>query len=158
MTAPFLSEPMTVLPEWIDYNGHLNMAYYNVLLDQGVDQLWSDLSFGPDYRERTGCTTYSAEYHIRYLRELHEGDKVRTSFQLLDFDSKRFHFAQSLIHEEGWVAAQGEGLGLHVDQSGPRVAPMPADIHAKFQALLEEHAKLPQPDFVGRPMGIHRKS
>ena len=26
--TPFLSSPMEVRPEWIDYNGHLNMAYY----------------------------------------------------------------------------------------------------------------------------------
>ena len=29
--APFVSSRMKVEPAWIDYNGHLNMAYYNVL-------------------------------------------------------------------------------------------------------------------------------
>lgn len=148
---------MTVAPEWIDYNGHLNMAYYNVLLDRGVDELWGELGFGPAYREETGCTTYSAEYHIRYVREIHEGDRVRASFQLLDFDEKRFHFVQTLIHEEGWVSAQGEGVGLHIVQSGPRVAPMPEVIQARFAALLEAHKQLPVPDFVGRPLGLRRK-
>ena len=32
--APFMSSVMEIIPEWIDYNGHLNMAYYNVLFDQ----------------------------------------------------------------------------------------------------------------------------
>ena len=32
--APFVSSVMRVEPAWIDYNGHLNMAYYNVLLDR----------------------------------------------------------------------------------------------------------------------------
>jgi hypothetical protein len=27
--APFVSSVMQVEPAWIDYNGHLNMAYYN---------------------------------------------------------------------------------------------------------------------------------
>ena len=26
--APFVSSVMRVEPEWIDYNGHLNVAYY----------------------------------------------------------------------------------------------------------------------------------
>ena len=157
MPAPFLSEPMLVRPEWLDYNGHLNMAYYNVLMDHGVDQLWDRLGFGPDYRQRTGCTTYAAEYHMRYVRELHGGSAVRVSYQLLDFSPKSFHFYQELLHEDGWVAATGEGLSLHVDQSGPRVAPMPPEILSRFQALMDEHAALPRPTHVGRAIGIRRK-
>ncbi len=157
MSKPFISSLMTVRPEWIDYNGHLNMAYYNVLMDQGVDELWKQLGFGVDYREETGCTTYSAEYHIHYKREVHEGDRLRATFQLLDYDEKRFHFAQELVHEDGWTSAQGEGLGLHIDQSGPRVAPMPTAILAQFESLKLAHSGLPKPDYVGRPMGIKRK-
>jgi acyl-CoA thioester hydrolase len=36
--APFVSSVMRVEPAWIDYNGHLNMAYYNVLFDRAVDE------------------------------------------------------------------------------------------------------------------------
>ena len=36
--APFVSSIMKVEPAWIDYNGHLNMAYYNVLFDRGADE------------------------------------------------------------------------------------------------------------------------
>src|SRR5688572_3341505 len=32
--APFVSSVMRVEKGWIDYNGHLNMAYYNVLFDR----------------------------------------------------------------------------------------------------------------------------
>ena len=105
------------------------MAYYNVLFDRGVDQVWERLGFGPTIPPRhADCTTYTAEFHLRYLREIGLGDQVRASFQLLDHDDKRIHFYQELIHTDGWVSATGEGMMLHVDQSGPRVAPMPADI------------------------------
>ena len=53
----FRSAPMSVLPEWIDYNGHLNMAYYSVLMDKCADQAYPALGFGPDYRDETRCTT-----------------------------------------------------------------------------------------------------
>jgi acyl-CoA thioester hydrolase len=153
----FLSTPMPIEPEWIDYNGHLNMAFYNVLFDRGVDQVWERLGFGPDYTTARGLTTYTAEFHIRYLRELHLGDAVRVRFQLLDHDAKRFHFYQELIHTDGWIAASAEGLSLHIDQSGPRVAPMPPDILANMSALLSEHATLPVPATIGQPIGIRRK-
>ncbi len=156
--APFRSGLMPVKPEWIDYNGHLNMAYYNVLMDEGSDQAFAALGLGPDYRARTGFTTYSAEYRMRYIRELHEGDQVYITLQLLDHNDKSFHFAQELYHADGWLSAQGEGLGLHVDQSGPRVAPMSADVLAKVTAMHAAHAAVPVPDWVGQPMQIRHKA
>ena len=155
--APFRSGEMTVLPEWIDFNGHLNMAYYNVLFDQGVDQAYGEIGLGPEY-QRTGCTTYVAEFHVCYLRELHKGDRVYTTFQLLDHDEKRFHSFQELWHVDGWLAATAEGLTLHVDQSGPRVAPMPEDILTRLDAMRRSHANLPKPAQAGRSIGIRRKS
>ena len=39
---------MRVEPGWIDYNGHLNMAYYNVLFDRAVDEVYELLGLGLD--------------------------------------------------------------------------------------------------------------
>ncbi len=155
MNTPFRSSPMTVLPDWIDFNGHLNMAYYNVLFDQAVDEAYQHMGFGPAYQQ-TGFTTYVAEFHVCYLRELHAGDVVTGTLQLLDHDEKRFHTYQELWHTDGWIAATAEGLTLHVDQSGPRVAAMPADIRAKIAAVQKSHDALPHPDRAGRSIGIRR--
>jgi acyl-CoA thioester hydrolase len=156
MPAPFRSEPMTVKPEWIDYNGHLNMAYYNVLMDLGSDQAFAMLGLGPDYAETHGHTTYSAEYRMRYVRELHEGDAVTVTMQLLDHSDRAFHFVQELHHVDGWLSAKGEGVGLHIDMSGPRVAPMPDAIQARFAAMAAAHADLPRPDWIDRPLGLRK--
>ncbi|MDD9721258.1 thioesterase family protein [Sulfitobacter sp. PR48] len=155
MNAPFRSSLMTVKPEWIDFNGHLNMAYYSVLFDQAVDEVYGQLGFGPDY-QKTGCTTYVAEFHICYLRELHEGDRVNAAFHLIDFDEKRFHSYQELYHEDGWLAATAEGLTLHVDQSGPRVAPMPQNIRDALEAFKARQGALPPEARVGRRIGLKR--
>jgi acyl-CoA thioester hydrolase len=47
--APFVSSVMRVEPAWIDYNGHLNMAYYNVLFDRCVDEAYELLGIGLSY-------------------------------------------------------------------------------------------------------------
>ncbi|WP_324755033.1 thioesterase family protein [Roseovarius sp. Pro17] len=156
--GPALSDWMVVRPEWIDYNGHLNMAYYSVLFDDGIVDVYRLIGFGADYARTRGMTTYVADFRVRYLRELHEGDRVRCSVQLLDHDAKRFHSFQQLIHEDGWVAATAEALTLHIDMSGPRVAPMPDDIAARVAAMQAAHNALPVPEAVGLPMGIRRKS
>lgn len=154
--APFRSSVMTVRPEWLDYNGHMNMAYYAVLFDEAADEIYPGLGFGPEY-QKTGFTTYTAEFHICYLRELHEGDPVTVTLQLLDFDEKRFHIYQEIHHADGWCAATGESMGLHIDQSGPHVAPMPTDILARVRALHKAHGHLPWPERAGRSIGIKRK-
>ncbi|QUJ75097.1 thioesterase family protein [Sulfitobacter albidus] len=158
MTDVFRSTPLTVRPEWIDYNGHLNMAYYSVLMDQCADQAYPILGFGPEYREATGCTTYVVEFHICYLRELAEGDTVTSTFQLLDYDGKRFHVFQELWHSDGWCAATGEALALHIDQKGgkPRAAPIPSEIITNLETMKQAHANAPWPERAGRKIGIPR--
>lgn len=158
MTAPHRSRLMSVEPQWIDYNGHLNMAYYNVLFDRGADDLFEEFGIGPDYPKTRNFSTFSAEFHVCYLRELKEGDQVYVTSQLIDMDDKRFHFYQELYHEDGWLSATGEGLGLHIDMAGPRVAPMPDDIAAKMRAVFEAHSALPRPERIGRRIGIPRKA
>ncbi|MEP4197407.1 MAG: thioesterase family protein [Aliishimia sp.] len=157
LTAPHRSSLLTVEPQWIDYNGHLNMAYYNVLFDRGADELFAEFGFGPDYLKSTGCSTFSAEFHVCYIREVHEGAQVYVTSQLIDFDEKRFHFFQELHHEDGWLSATGEGLGLHVDLSGPKVVSMPEQQHANMQRVFDAHSALPRPDRAGRRIGINRK-
>lgn len=158
MTAtPFRSSEMTVDPAWIDYNGHMNMAYYNVLFDRCADEVYPLMGFGPDYLDSRGHTTFTAEFHVCYVRELHVHDPVTCTFQLLDADAKRFHSYQEIWHRDGWLAATAEALTLHVDISGPRVAAMPADIQERVEALLRAHAALPRPERAGRSIAIPRR-
>src|SRR4029078_4676175 len=97
--APFVSSLMRVEPDWIDYNGHLNMAYYNVLFDRAVDEAYELIGIGQDYL-KTGQSTLTAEVHVRYLRALHAGDPVRVTLQMLAYDEKRIHYFEQLLHAE----------------------------------------------------------
>ena len=158
ITAPFISSVMEIRPDWIDYNGHMNMAFYNVLFDRCADEAYEPLGLGPDYAQTRRCTTYTAEFHICYLRELHLSDRVTCTFELLDHDEKRFHVFQELRHVDGWLAATGETLALHIDMSGPKVAPFPPDILEKVRAMRAAHSSLPWPERAGRAIGIPRKA
>jgi acyl-CoA thioester hydrolase len=95
--------------------------------------------------------------HLCYVRELHLGHRVTGTFQLIDYDAKRLHYYQELRHVDGWVAATCEVLSLHVDMSGPKVAPFPADITPRLEAMAAAHRTLPRPERVGRSIGIRRK-
>jgi acyl-CoA thioester hydrolase len=153
--APFVSSVMEVDKAWIDYNGHLNMAYYNVLFDRAVDEAYELLGCGLGYLETTRHSTFTAEAHIRYLRELHAGAPVRITFQLLDFDTKRMHYFEQLFHAgEGWLSATSENMVLHVDMNAKKTAPFPQTLAARLQRMKDAHARLPMPDGVGRRIAM----
>jgi acyl-CoA thioester hydrolase len=153
--APFVSSVMRVEDAWIDYNGHLNMAYYNVIFDRAVDELFEAIGLGPDYLNRTGHSTFTAEAHLRYLRELRAGDPVRVTIRLLAHDAKRLHYFEDLHHaEQGWLSATSENMSLHVDTRARRTAPFPADITRRIAAMMEAHAALPSPDGAGRSIAM----
>jgi len=157
-SAPFVSSVMRVEPAWIDYNGHLNMAYYNVLFDRAVDEVFETLGIGPSYLKHANRSTMTAEVHVRYLRELMVEAPVRVRFQLLDYDAKRMHYFEELVHaEEGWLSATSENMTLHIDMTAKKVAPWPAEVMERFATMKEAHAKLPIPDGAGRKIGMPAK-
>jgi acyl-CoA thioester hydrolase len=153
--APFVSSVMRVEPQWIDYNGHLNMAYYNVLFDRAVDEVFELLGCGLDYVRSRRQSNFTAEVHVRYLRELHAGDPVRVTFQLLAYDAKRMHFFEQLFHaKEGWVSATSENMSLHVDMAAGKTAPFPADVAEALARMLASHSRLPRPEPAGRRIAM----
>ena len=156
--APFISSPMQVEKDWIDYNGHMNMAYYNVLFDRCADQAFDHLGIGAEYARSRSMTIYTAEIHVCYVRELHLGDEIQCSFHLLDHDAKRLHVFQEITHRDGWLSATCEALSLHVDMTGPRVATFPDDVASNVTRMAADHAGLPKPERSGRTIGIRRKS
>jgi acyl-CoA thioester hydrolase len=159
IAAPFVSSVMRVEPGWIDYNGHLNMAYYNVLFDRAVDEVYELLGLGLAYVEASRHSTFTAEVHVRYLRELHAGDPVRVTFQLLGHDAKRLHYFEELHHaEENWLSATSENMALHVDMAARKTIAFPDDVTARLTRMKAAHAGLPVPQAAGRRIAMPHKA
>ncbi|MEP0706808.1 MAG: thioesterase family protein [Parvibaculum sp.] len=158
LAAPFECPLRTVEHEWVDYNGHLNMAYYHVLFDQSLDTLFNELGIGWDYTKQGEGSCFTAEVHVCYLDELLEGDEVRITYQVLDADAKRVHVFAHMYHaEKGYLAATSEQMCIHVDMKTRRAAPFPEASQKKIEALAKAHAGLAKPEQAGRVIGIKRK-
>ncbi|MSP05732.1 MAG: thioesterase [Acetobacteraceae bacterium] len=142
---------LRVRSEWIDYNGHLNLAYYIVAFDQGVDKLFEIIGIGLDYRKTDELGTFAAETHTLYEREVKDGDPLRIVCHILAVDDKRMHMFLEMFHaEENYRAAAQEILYLHVDLKIRRVSPWPDDIRAKIDSLAVHCAQSLLPPGVGR--------
>ncbi len=148
----------TVHPDWVDYNGHMNVAYYNVAFDHAVDQLFDLIDIGVDYAKRTEQSAFVVESHVNYIQEVVEGDPLSFTLQLLDIDEKRVHYFIRMFHAtEKFLAATSEQLSVHVDLAIRRTASMPAAVRQRLAAILQAHAGLERPPEVGRVMAIRRK-
>src|SRR5580700_1549920 len=156
--VPFLSSVMQIEPQWIDYNGHLNMAYYNVMFDRAIDELWLKLGIGPIYMKERRGSTFTAECHVRYLREIHLGDPVQVSILLVGADEKRLHTFEELRHAgEGWLSATSENMTIHIDMAARKTAPFPPDIRALIGTLANAHSTIARPEGIGRKIAMPSK-
>ena len=151
LPVPFAAASVvTVQPEWIDYNGHMNVGYYHVAFDLAAEDFFQFLGFTPQFRQRNHATTFALESHLNFLREVKQGDALRFEARLLDFDAKRVHFYQEMFHAaEGYLAASCESLSAHVDQKVRRTAPMPAAILEHLAAVKAAHAAMQRPWQIG---------
>ena len=157
--APFVGRIQQVEDQWTDYNGHFNMAYYNVLFDRAGDEAFAAVGLGPDYVKGRNASFFTLESHNTYVRELHAGDAVRIDTQLLDCDAKRVHYAQLMYHAaEDWLSCITELIVMHVDMGLKKSAPFPPDVMAKINAMCAAHKALPVPSQVGHKIGIPKKT
>jgi acyl-CoA thioester hydrolase len=155
---PLLTHTGTVLPEWIDYNGHMNLSCYVLLFDFATETFLEHLGLTPAFRVRRHASTFSAEIHVHYLRELRLGDPVRITTQLLDHDARRIHYFHRMYHRtRGFLAATNELLSLYVDMQTRRVVEMPPAMQRRVAALGRVHKHLPGPVQAGSVIGIRRR-
>ena len=149
---------LTVLPEWIDYNGHMNVSYYVLAFDRSVDAFMELIGISPAYIEQRRTSTFTLEMHVSYIRELHLGDPLRLNCQLLDFDTKRVHYFLHMHHaEDDYLAAVSEQIMVHVDLETRRSSEFPDDVRLTLTSLMNAHRHLPRPEQSGSVIGIRRK-
>ena len=144
-----------VLPEWIDINGHMNVAYYVLAFDLAVDALWREFGITDEHIHDNHSSTFAVESHVMYRRELKESDPYIVTAQILAYDKKRIHQFQRMYHaQEGFLAATAEWMNLHVDLKTRRVAPWPDKILENINRVVLSQEKWAYPSDAGRVMRV----
>ncbi|MBS0560486.1 MAG: thioesterase family protein [Proteobacteria bacterium] len=152
----YLTRHETVVrPEWIDYNGHMNLAYYVVVFDEATDVMFDHIGIGMSSSHRAGMTTFAAESHTRYLAEVKLGDPLAIFTHLLGVDGKRVHYFHEMFHaRDGYRAAVQELMSLHIDLATRRVANLPEEKLAPLRAYAAQRGDAPPPPDVGRRIAM----
>ena len=153
--TPFDHYKGEVLPEWIDANGHMNLAYYIVLFDYATDALFDAIGVGRAYKDATNHGTFVAETHNLYERELLGGERVRVATQILAADDKRLHLAHEMFNLANTErAATQELIYLHIDLAARRVVPWLPAARERVAAAAAAHGRLARPDWAGRRIAM----
>ena len=105
-----------IIKEWVDYNNHLNMAYYILIFDQALEVMLEKFKMGADSAKNNYRSTMVVETNTKYVREVKEGDEVDIVLTFFDHDKKRLHLKLAIIEKETKkISATIEWLSLYVN-------------------------------------------
>lgn len=161
MNTPILLTPFrarfTVLPAWLDPNGHMNVAYYLSAFDKGSDPFFEYCGLGWDYTKRGAGSVFATGCNIDFRYELLEGDALEVTTRLLDHNDKLLHVWCEIFRAgESQPAATEEALFMHVSLQTRKSSPFPDSARRRLEEVLAAHASLPAPTALGRKLGIRR--
>jgi acyl-CoA thioester hydrolase len=156
--APVGIEQQSVLPEWIDYNDHMNVGYYGIAFDKASDKLFSHhLGVGEEHVAATGQGPFVLQLHQHYLKEMRLDEVFQVRFRLIDHDAKRLHlFGEMVSMDTDAITATQEVLVMNVDHITGRSAPYPDWAIQRFARMKADHAALPGVAQLGAGLGIRR--
>jgi carnitine 3-dehydrogenase len=151
-SGPLALHEATVLPEWVDYNGHAHESRYLQVFGDTTDALLAALGIDAAYLDGVG-SYFTVETHLSHLREASAGDRLRTTTQVLGCDEKRLHIFHSLYRGDELVAT-AEQMMLHVSVATGRTGPAGDTVLARAREIAAAHAALPLPERAGRSIAM----
>lgn len=154
MTAPLDLLQTDVRPDWIDYNDHMNVAYYVMVFDQAMDEFLNLYGLGKDYALGGHGSVFALQNHVHYMREVSVGTRLGVNLQFLDLDSKRIHvFFRMRDLSNDQVVSTSEFLCIHVNVQTRQSAVFPAPQRQQLDVLFKDHSKLAKPKMAGHRIG-----
>ena len=154
--APY-EDFLVVKPQWLDANGHMNVAFYMSAFDDGGEVFFRDPGIGWDYTNDGVGSVFIVNCKLDFHRELFRDDKLRITTQLVDVSSKLLHTYQCIYHAESeYLAASAEMLFMHIEFSQRKSAPMPETAQQRLSEILAVHKKMPRPPGLGQTIGIKK--
>ena len=153
--TPIETHTGTVLPEWIDFNDHMYIAYYVLAFDHGTDGAFDYFGLGEDYCIASNNSSFTLELHVNYFNEIRLREHFQIRSYLLDVAPKRMRlFHEMHCRETGKLIATNENMLVHINMETRRSAPYPEEKYQWLQKIVEAHGSVPRPEQAGRSISI----
>jgi carnitine 3-dehydrogenase len=148
IATPLQLHAATVVPEWVDYNNHLSEWAYLLVFGDNADALFRFIGIDEAYRAN-GKSLYTAETHLRHLREVKLGQQLTLTLTVLGHDDKRLHLLHEMRTDGAGCVATAQQMLLHIDAVAGRVTPFGPDVADRLRLIATAHTSLPRPEYVG---------
>tara|TARA_B100000989_G_scaffold251004_1_gene198937 strand:- start:576 stop:1037 length:462 start_codon:yes stop_codon:yes gene_type:complete len=137
-----LLKSFKIKKEWVDYNDHLNMAYYVLLFDMAWEVALEKFKMGGTAAKKSARSTMVVETHTAYLREVKENDSVYINLTYFDHDKKRLHLKMEMIEKKTKnISATMEWISLYIDLNIRKVTTFEDDkLNLMDKFIYENHS------------------
>ena len=128
LILPLTVSEGTVHDDWIDYNGHMNMAYYVQCFEETSDFLLEHMDLGYRYalEEQKGVFVIKCEINYRKEISLHENFVI--SLQELICKGKKLIVGLKMMNKESETIADYRILNLNVDLQSKKSIPFSQEV------------------------------
>ena len=147
-----------VLKSWIDYNGHMNVAFYTMAIDKSLDIfLEKTLGLGETHAKQNNQGPFVVQANFHYLNEMRYNDSFFVQASLIDFDSKKMHLCLEIVSKEKkMIMAVSEQLMLNVNLIKRKTENYPDWALERLTLMKDNHKTIKLPKNIGRKILIKK--
>ena len=129
MTSALETYRGVVYPWHLDQIGHMNVQFYTARFDEGTWHFFAAIGITPTYLKANRRGMAAVDQHTQYKQELHAGDLIRITSELIEMKQKAIRFRHRMYNAEtGEEVAVSELVGVHIDADTRRATAFPAEI------------------------------
>ena len=139
--TPLILPTKKVLKPWIDYNGHMNVAYYTMAIDKSLDFFLEEIiGIGETHAKTNNQGPFVVQANFTYLNEMKYNQKFNVRCSLINFDLKKMHlFLEIISSRNNEVMAFSEQLLVNVNLNKRKSENYPNWAIKRLRQLLKEY-------------------
>ena len=156
--TPIILSEKRVLKDWIDYNGHMNVAFYTLAFDNSLDEfLENTLGIGETHASHNQQGPFVLQAHYHYLNEMSLDEKFNVRLLVVDCDEKRMHLCLDIFSvKQKKIIAVSETVLINVNLAIRRTEKYPTWALKRLVDLKNTHANSNFPSVLGKSIGLKK--
>ena len=137
---PVYLKSQKIIKEWVDYNNHLNMAYYVLIFDQALEVILEKFNMGAKSAKTEKRSTMVVETNTKYINEVQEGIEIDIFLTFFDHDKKRLHLKMEMVEKKTKkISASIEWLSLYVNLETRKVTEFESEKKIMMDSFIKEN-------------------
>ena len=156
--TPIILPEKKVIKDWIDYNGHMNVAFYTLAFDKSLDVFLEDiLGIGETHALQNKQGPFVLQAHYHYLNEMSLDEKFNIRLLVVDCDEKRMHLCLDMFSQKkNKVVAVAEKVLINVNLNIRKIEYYPSWAYKKLIKLKDTHKNAQFPNVLGKQITLKK--